>query len=94
MNSNIDMNNFYLKVKPVVNNSDIATLQFIKSIIHTFLAKYDREDSPYIRNLNDSILVFSFDINLDSLQLIIFGGPGRLGIETNINNNRTRHKIN
>ena len=30
MNSNIDMNNFDLKVKPPVNNNDIVNLQFIR----------------------------------------------------------------
>ena len=37
MNSNIDMNNFDLKVELPVNNSDIVTLQFIKNNTHIWL---------------------------------------------------------
>ena len=87
MNSNIDMNNFDLKVKPPVNNSDLVTLEYTKNIIHTIIAYYERDESPYIQYAHKSPLVLPFDINWISLELIIFGNnPGRIGIETKINN--------
>ena len=59
------------------------------------MAYYDRVESHFIRYIGQSALVLPLDINWVSLELIIFGSsPGRIRIETNINNDIRHHKTN
>ena len=95
MNLNIDMNNFDLTIKNPLNNNDFVNLQFIKDIIYTFMAYYNRDITHYLRFPGDNALVLPFDIIWVSLELIIFGNsPGRIGIVTDINGDIRHHKIN
>ena len=56
------------------------------------MAYYDKVESHFIRYIGQSALVLPLHINWVSLELIIFGSsPGRIGIETNSNNDIRHH---
>ena len=63
--------------------------------MHTFVAYYDRDKTHYMQFIHgETVLLLPFDTNWVSLELMIFSGPRRIGIVTDINNAIRHHKIN